>query len=55
MLSDDFFIKLMSNYGNKIVHDYEGIKFNLIWDIIKQDLKQLRSNLEEIIENEIIE
>lgn len=46
---------VIKNLRNKIVHDYEGIKLNLIWDIIKQDLKQLRSNLEEIIENEIIE
>ncbi len=36
----------------KIVHDYEGIKLNFIWDILKKDIVQLRLDLEEIIEKE---
>ncbi len=43
---------VIKNLRNKIVHDYEGIKLNFIWDIISNDLIQLRNDLEIIIENE---
>lgn len=37
-------------YGlrNKIVHDYEGVNLVLIWDIIKEDLPELKTLLEEL-------
>lgn len=38
---------------NKIVHDYEGIKLNFIWDIITEDIIKLKLNLEEILKEEI--
>ena len=41
--------KVIKNLRNKIVHDYEGINLNLIWDILKNDLSDLRKNLENII------
>lgn len=41
---------VIKNLRNKIVHDYEGIKLNFIWDIITYDIKELKKNLEEIIE-----
>lgn len=40
---------VIKNLRNKIVHDYEGINLNLIWDILKNDLSDLRKNLESII------
>ena len=43
---------VIKNLRNKIVHDYEGIKLNFIWDIIKEDLPQLKMDLEEILEKE---
>ena len=42
---------VIKNLRNKIVHDYEGIKLNLIWDIVTNDIIQLRTDLEEIINN----
>ena len=53
---DDEFEKLYSNipwrtmYGlrNKIVHDYEGVNLTLIWDIISDDLPELKNQLEEL-------
>lgn len=27
---------------NKIVHDYEGIKYLIVWDTIKEDLPKLK-------------
>lgn len=37
-------------YGlrNKIVHDYEGVNLILIWDIVKEDLPDLHTHLEEL-------
>lgn len=46
---------IIKNLRNKIVHDYEGIKLNFIWDIVKEDIVQLKLDLEEIIEKEQIE
>ena len=42
---------VIKNLRNKIVHDYEGIKLNLIWDIIKNDIIQLKTDLEEILKD----
>ena len=37
-------------YGlrNKIVHDYEGVNLVLIWDIITEDLPDLKTQLDEL-------
>lgn len=42
---------IIKNLRNKIVHDYEGIKLNFIWDIITKDINQLKTDLEQILEN----
>ena len=41
---------IIKNLRNKIVHDYEGIKLNLIWDIVTNDIVQLKEDLEEILD-----
>jgi uncharacterized protein with HEPN domain len=40
-------------YGlrNRIVHDYEGINFKMIWSIIEQDLDSLLQTLLEILQS----
>ncbi len=40
---------IIKNLRNKIVHDYEGLNLNLIWDIITEDILKLRKDLEKII------
>ncbi len=35
----------MRGLRNRIVHDYEGINLNLIWEIIDKDIKMLREQL----------
>ena len=40
---------VIKNLRNKIVHDYEGINLNLIWDIIKNDVVKLREDLLKIL------
>lgn len=41
---------ILKNLRNKIVHDYEGIKLNFIWDIVTSDIIQLKADLEKILE-----
>lgn len=43
---------ILKGLRNKIVHDYEGIQINLIWSIIKEDLPQLKNDLQKMIDNE---
>jgi uncharacterized protein with HEPN domain len=38
------------NLRNRIVHDYQGINFVLIWQIIRDDLPLLNKRLREIID-----
>ena len=45
---------IIKNLRNKIVHDYEGIKLTFIWDIISNDLPELKEKLERIINAEKI-
>ncbi len=37
---------------NKIIHNYFGIDFNIIWDIIKEDAPRLKKDIQEILEKE---
>ena len=38
----------MKGLRNRIVHDYEGVNLNLIWEIIDTDLKILKEQLSNI-------
>lgn len=38
-------------YGlrNRIVHDYEGVNFKLVWEIISEDIPELKQSLESML------
>ena len=38
-------------YGlrNRIVHDYEGVNLQLVWQIIQEDLPELKNQLTQIL------
>ena len=40
--------RVMYGLRNKIVHDYEGVNLVLIWDIVKEDLPELNTQLEQL-------
>jgi uncharacterized protein with HEPN domain len=42
----------MKGTRNKIIHEYDSIELDIIWDIINQDLPHLVSELEKIISND---
>lgn len=41
--------RTIKSLRNRIVHDYEGINLKLIWFIVKNDLIELKEQLEKII------
>lgn len=38
----------MRGLRNKIVHDYEGVNLKLVWEIVSEDLPQLKDKLKNI-------
>ena len=40
--------RLLYGLRNRIVHDYEGVNLQLIWEIISDDLAPLRDALSKI-------
>ena len=55
-LEDDFkqkysFVKWHQIYGlrNRIVHDYEGVNLDLVWQIIEEGIPELKDNMERIL------
>ena len=38
----------MRGLRNKIVHDYEGVNLKLVWEIVSEDLPELKGKLEKI-------
>lgn len=47
--------KMIKGLRNRIVHDYEGISVKSIWYILKNDIIELKSNIQEIINIEKID
>lgn len=41
--------RVIQDLRNRIVHDYEGINLKIIWYVIKNDLKQLKLDLKNIL------
>ncbi|MCL2634407.1 MAG: DUF86 domain-containing protein [Oscillospiraceae bacterium] len=39
----------MKGMRNKIVHDYEGIQYNIVWDVLVEFLPKLIEDIDEII------
>jgi uncharacterized protein with HEPN domain len=35
-------------FRNRIVHDYMGIDYEIVWEIIEKDLEELKSRIQEI-------
>ncbi len=44
--------KDMARMSDKLIHHYFGIDYSLLWDVVKNEIPTLHSNLHEIIQNE---
>jgi uncharacterized protein with HEPN domain len=43
----------MSDIRDKIIHNYFGIDYDIVWDTLKTDIPQLKQWMETIIKNEV--
>ena len=43
---------MIKGLKNRIVHDYEGINLKSIWYVIKNDLMELKENIQNILKEE---
>jgi uncharacterized protein with HEPN domain len=39
----------MKGTRNRVIHEYDSIQIDIIWDIVKKDLPLLVKNLEKIV------
>jgi uncharacterized protein with HEPN domain len=39
-------------FRNRIVHDYMGVDYNIVWTIIQSDIQQLLHDIQNVIDNE---
>lgn len=46
---------MIKGLRNRIVHDYEGISLKSIWYVLNNDVKQLKDDIQKIIDFEKIE
>lgn len=44
--------KKISNFRNILAHEYFGVKYKIMWDIIKNKLPQLEKQIKAIVEQE---
>lgn len=44
--------KELAGVRDKLIHHYFGVNFDIVWSIVKQELPELLSQLEEILKNE---
>ena len=42
----------MAGTRDKLIHDYLGVDYELVWDIVLNKIPALRKAMEEIVENE---
>jgi len=40
--------KRLKGYRNRLIHEYFGVDFQIVWEIIQEDLSKLIEELEEI-------
>ncbi len=44
--------KDLAGVRDKLIHHYFGVNFDIVWNIVQQELPELLSQLEEILKNE---
>ena len=45
--------KNMAGIRDRLIHDYIGINYSIVWDVIKNKIPELSIQIQEVIDNEI--
>ena len=46
--------KNMAGMRDRLIHDYIGVNYTIVWDVIKNKIPELSQQIKEVIENENI-
>ena len=44
----------MKRLRNRVVHDYDGIKYDVIWDVVTHDIPNMIPLIEAVLNNQMI-
>jgi uncharacterized protein with HEPN domain len=44
--------KIMAGMRDRLIHDYMGVNYLIVWDVVKNKIPELHKQITEIIENE---
>jgi uncharacterized protein with HEPN domain len=44
--------KNMAGMRDRLIHDYMGVNYSIVWDVIKNKIPELNKQIEEVIDNE---
>ena len=44
--------KNMAGMRDRLIHDYMGVNYSIVWDVIKNKIPELYSQIEEVLEKE---
>jgi uncharacterized protein with HEPN domain len=44
--------KNMAGMRDRLIHDYMGINYSIVWDVVKNKIPELFEQIERVIENE---
>ena len=42
--------KNMSGMRDRLIHDYHGVNYSIVWDVVKNKIPELKENLSSILE-----
>jgi len=47
--------KNMAGMRDRLIHDYMGVNYSIVWDVIKNKIPELQQQIAEVIENESVD
>ncbi|HET8827941.1 MAG TPA: DUF86 domain-containing protein [Pelobium sp.] len=44
--------KNMAGMRDRLIHDYHGVNYSIVWDVVKNKIPELQKQIEEVLKNE---